>query len=103
MMRDDGEMLQLFGVHLVRPGEITHVDDIGFHQLIERRVAIVCHQRCDHSLLDRRKGVRHQAQPAQFQIDIAKHRLALVERDERNLGLNHDRFGQARRAVAKNR
>src|SRR5262245_47160505 len=92
VVRHDGEVLELLDAHPLRLGEIAHIDDISFQQLIERRIWIVRGQWGDHPLFDVGESVRHQAETTQLAIDVAQQRLAFVERQERYLGLHRDRL-----------
>src|SRR5262252_7223567 len=95
MMRDDCEMFHLLHIHCIGPGEIANINDIGLNQLIQCRIYVVSYHWSDHSLVDRRKCMRHEPEPAQLQVDLSKDGLVLVNRDERHFDLNRDGFRQS--------
>jgi len=63
VMRDHRELPKLLVAHSVGSGEVTHIDDVGFKQLVYGRKRIGrIEQRRDHALIDCNKGMRHEVQ-----------------------------------------
>ena len=91
MMRDQGEMLPLFRVHILGTAEVADIDHVGFQQLADAAVGLVAHHH-GRDRPDFRAGdaVGQETQFPQGQIHFAKYGLALIERNEGNFGLDHD-------------
>ena len=95
MVRDQGQMLQLFVRPRLDRAQVADINHIGLQELVQRPARIlVDHHRRDDPFLDVDKGVRHEALRAKLGVDEPDRRLILVQRDERNLRLHGDGVGQ---------
>ncbi len=102
MMGDQGEMLPLFGRHVRRPGEIAHIDQIGFQQLPQPLVGLSGHDgRRQRPDLHFRETMRQEAQLPHHHIHLAECRLSFIQGDEGYFGLNRHTFGQSGAAMGQ--
>jgi hypothetical protein len=88
--------LELLVVHRLRLGEIADVDQVRKDKLVHEAVRVgrvVDGQ--DGPSVDVVDVVRNETEAAELEIDLAKQRLTLVERQETNFGVDGDRALQA--------
>src|SRR4051812_34628531 len=94
-MRDECQVFELLVAHRVRVRKVADVSDIGLEQLVEGLPRIADdHERSDRPSLHRSKAVGNETLAAQLKIDFAEAWLILVERHERDFGLDRHRLLQ---------
>jgi hypothetical protein len=83
---DRGHLFKLFIVHQIGPREVTQIKQIAVDQLPGEFTMSHHRERLGMDIAVRKKPER-----PQLNVDFAVRRLAMINRQERNLGLDRDR------------